>query len=205
MNKEEIMPANNIIDNHISKLGFLFISFIIIASGYVTQVLPCQTQKFLKNNIYSKHIIGILIVFLFIMLEGGWSFDMEQQNEADVDWSNGNVIDSLIFGFLLYSIFLLSAKMKLVPNMILYFLLFLIYLLNTQRLYWKNRKLISEDKNISYIKGIKSGLIISVLVFLYGIIDYMIYEKSQYKKKFSIIKFIIGNSKCGNSSPQDID
>ena len=204
MNKEETKPVNKIIDNHISKLGFLFISFIIIASGYVTQVLPCQTQKFLKNNIYSKHVIGILIVFLFIMLEGGWSFDMEQQNKADVDWSNGNVIDSLIFGFLLYMIFLLSAKMKLVANLILYSILFLVYLLNTQRLYWKNRKLISEDKNISYIKTIKSGLIISVLVFLYGIIDYMIYEKSQYKKNFSIIKFIIGNNKCANY-PQDIE
>lgn len=183
-------------EKHTSKIAFLFISFIVVASGYVTQVLPCQTQKFLENSIIAKHVIGVLISFLFIMLEGGWSFDMETQDKEPVDWSNGNVIDSMIFGSALYVIFLLSAKMKLIPNLLLYVILFGVYLVNTQRLYWKNREMITQEENDLYLKHIHLALITSVGIFLYGIIDYLIYQKSQYKQNFSLIKFILGNNKC---------
>ena len=107
------MPIiDNMISTHASKIGFLFISWMVVASGYVTQVLPCQTQNYLQNGTLGKHLIGWLICFLFIMLEGGWSFNMDEQNKSDVDWSNGNVKDTLIFGGGLYLAFLLTAKMK---------------------------------------------------------------------------------------------
>ena len=145
----------DLINKYASKLGFLFVCIMIIASGYVTQVLPCQTQVYLQNGMMGKHVIGWLICFLFIMLEGGWSFNMEEQEKADVDWSNGNVIDTLIFGGGLYIIFLLTAKMKLIPSTILYVLLFSIYLINTQRLYWTNRNIISSNQNDNMITMIK--------------------------------------------------
>ena len=100
---------SELINKYASKLGFLFVCIMIIASGYVTQVLPCQTQVYLQNGMMGKHIIGWLICFLFIMLEGGWSFNMEEQEKAEVDWSNGNAIDTLIFGAGLYIIFLLKS------------------------------------------------------------------------------------------------
>lgn len=195
-NKEE----HSKIEKHVSKIAFLFISFVVVASGYVTQVLPCQTQYFLEHNVVVKHIIGILISFLFIMLEGGWSFDMEMQNKAPVDWSNGNVIDTMIFGVILYSVFLLSAKMRLMPNLLLYTVLFGVYLLNTQRLYWKNRELISEEQDEKYMKHINLALITSAGIFIFGVIDYLIYEKMSYGNKFNIVKFIVGKNKCATAT-----
>ena len=112
-NKEE----HSKIEKHVSKIAFLFISFVVVASGYVTQVLPCQTQYFLEHNVVVKHVIGILISFLFIMLEGGWSFDMEMQNKAPVDWSNGNVIDTMIFGVILYSFLFLHFDLYTQSNL----------------------------------------------------------------------------------------
>ena len=97
--------TTDLINVYASKLGFLFVCIMIIASGYVSQVLPCQTQVYLQNGMMGKHIIGWLICFLFIMLEGGWSFNMEEQEKASVDWSNGNAFDTLIFGGGLYIIF----------------------------------------------------------------------------------------------------
>ena len=187
---------DHIIKKEASKIGFLFISFVVIASGYVTQVLPCQTHRYLQNSVMGKHFIGVLIVFLFIMLEGGWSFNMKEQDKAGVDWSNGNVIDTMIFGIILYSAFLLTSKMKLIPNAILYILLFSVYLINTQRLYWENRKMINEEENENMIKTIKIALGVSLFVFIYGIIDYFIYEKKSYGKTFSILKFFLGGNKC---------
>ena len=188
--------ANTIMNESVSRIAFLFIAFVIISSGYVTQVLPCQTQLFFENSIIAKHIVGVLISFMFIMLEGGWSFDKKIEDKAQVDWSNGNVMDSLVFGFVLYSVFLLTSKMKLIPNLILYSILFIVYLLNTQRLYWENRKLISEEKSETYLQYIKYMLILCSVVFLYGFIDYYKYQKVSYGKNFSMTRFFLGNSKC---------
>ena len=135
-------------------------------------------------------------MFLFIMLEGGWSFNMEEQDKAGVDWSNGNVIDTMIFGTILYTVFLLTSKMKLLPNAILYILLFSVYLINTQRLYWENRKMINEEENENMVKTIKVALGASLFIFIYGITDYFIYEKNSYGKNFSVLKFILGGNKC---------
>lgn len=188
--------TDNLISTHASKIGFLFISFMVVASGYVTQVLPCQTQVYLQEGLLGKHLVGWLICFLFIMLEGGWSFNMDEQNKADVDWSNGNVIDSLIFGGGLYLVFLLTSKMKLIPNAILYFVLFGVYLTNTQRLYWQNREIISEEENEKMIKMIKISLGLACLIFFYGIIDYYIYEHKKYGQQFSTFNFLFSGKKC---------
>ena len=67
--EEESLTTN------ISKISFIFIAFLVIAGGYTTQIFSCSTQRFLSNNIYGKHLIGIGLIFVFIMLEGGWDFD----------------------------------------------------------------------------------------------------------------------------------
>ncbi|MBC8308337.1 MAG: hypothetical protein H8E55_72845 [Pelagibacterales bacterium] len=193
------MPIiDNMISTHASKIGFLFISWMVVASGYVTQVLPCQTQNYLQNGTLGKHLIGWLICFLFIMLEGGWSFNMDEQNKSDVDWSNGNVKDTLIFGGGLYLAFLLTAKMKLIPNMILYLLLFGVYLINTQRLYWEKRELITKEENDQMINLIKICLGTSLLVFGYGFVDYFIYKKKSFGKQFSTFEFLFSGNKCAS-------
>lgn len=189
---------NTLLNKHASRIAFLFIAFVVISSGYVTQVLPCQTQLFFENNIIAKHIVGILISFMFIMLEGGWSFDQKTEDKAPVDWSNGNVMDSLVFGFILYTVFLLTSKMKLKSNLILYGVLFCVYLLNTQRLYWVNRQLISDDESETYTQYIKYMLVFAGFIFMYGITDYYKYQKQSYGKNFSTIKFLLGTSKCNN-------
>lgn len=99
----------------------------MISGKYATHLLSCQTEIFLKDNIYVKHIIGFLLIFIFIMQQGGWSFDSELQNREKVDWSNGNTFDTLIYAFGLYLIFIIISKMKLIPNLLVLGLLLLIY------------------------------------------------------------------------------
>lgn len=59
------------ITDQIQKLAFIIVCFIIISGNSVTHLLSCQTQNFLKHNLYIQHIIGFLLIFIFIMLEGG--------------------------------------------------------------------------------------------------------------------------------------
>ncbi len=177
-------------------IAFLFISFVVISGGYVLQVLPCQTQKFLENSIIGKHIIGIILCFLFIMLEGGFSFNMIQQNQHDVDFLTANAIDSLFFSIVLYIIFLLTAKMKLITNTILFSILFITYLVSTQRLYWKNRDMINNNQNLFMINFTKFSIILAFFVFFYGLIDYFIYQIKDKGKDFNLFLFFFGVNKC---------
>ena len=62
------------ISKNISKLAFLFIVFAVVAGGSVTHVLSCQFQSILETSFVIKHVFGVLLIFLFIMLEGGWDF-----------------------------------------------------------------------------------------------------------------------------------
>ena len=55
----------------IAKISFIFVTIAVISGSFVTHILPCQTQSFLTHNIYIKHWIGFLLIFCFIMLEGG--------------------------------------------------------------------------------------------------------------------------------------
>ena len=191
-----MIEDNDFISLHASKIGFLFCSFVVIASGFVTQVIPCQTQSILQNGIYAKHLIGFLICFVFIMLGGGWSFNKEEQNKNENTWHNGNAFDSIIFGIGLYFIFLLTSKMKLIPNMILYSLLFCVYVINTQRSYWNNRNMITEKKDKLLYRATIVCVILCIPVFLYGIIDYFLYQKNKHGLDFNLSMFFFSDRQC---------
>ena len=181
---------------YLSFVAFLFLTFAIMSSGFVTQILSCQVQEQLHKNIYAKHIIGYLLIYVFIMLEGGWSFNREEDEKAEVNWSNGNALDSLLFAFGLYTLFLLSAKMQLVPNLLFYTLLFIVYVGNTQRLYWHNRERITDEHNEKALQALYVVFSIACAVLLYGVVDYYLYIRGKRTTQFSWSKFILGKPSC---------
>ena len=182
--------------NNISKISFLFVAFLIIAGGYATQIFSCSTQRYLSNDIYGKHIIGFGLIFMFIMLEGGWNFNKEDRDKYPVDWSNGNCFDSFIYAGILYFIFLLSSKMRISWNVAFFSLLFILYITNTQRLYHYNRNQLTQETNQSILDAEKIVLYSLPFVLIIGVIDYFIYKKNQVGKDFQFYLFFLGNAKC---------
>jgi len=199
----------------ITKVAFLFITYVVIAGGVLTRGLPCQLQRELETNRYLQHFIGFLCIFIFIMMEGGWDFNNkgkkdetmntnnENGNESNKpeeeivnDFSNGNSIQTFFYSIAIYIVFILSSKMQLVPNLLFLAILFIAYLVTTQTNYWANRKLITPEQ-VSYSETIQNGLLGSSLVVLvYGFVDYVMYQKRQRGNKFDIVKFIFGAPTC---------
>lgn len=182
--------------NNISRIAFLFIIFAVIAGGYVTNVLSCQMQDWLENSIYSRHLIGIILFFFFIMFEGGWDFDQEQLKAAPNDWSKGNAIHSMVYAIFIYIIFTLTARSRLTPNLLLFSCLFIVYFINTHRRYLENRNRIKKKTKemLEIVEKILLGA--SLVIFIYGIVDYYQYKKEIYKDKFSLYLFLLGTPKC---------
>ena len=185
--------------NFFSRFAFIFVIFSVISSGYITEVLSCQIRNFLETSMYFRHFIGILMIFVFIMLEGGWSFNSEEDSKAENNWSSGDVIGSITMAVMIYCLFIISSKSKLIPNIIFFILLFILYIINTQREYWHARKTINDDTNEKVLTGeyVISGF--AGLTAIYGFIDYVFYQKSEYKSKFSWKKFILGAHVCSGS------
>jgi hypothetical protein len=133
---------------------------------------------------------------MFIMLEGGWSFNNKVDGMLTNNWSSGNVIDTLIIAFFLYIIFLLSAKSQFKYNIIFFGLVFILYFINTQRTYWYQRKIISDVAN-NHTLNIEYIIFVCAVIFLIiGFIDYVKYQKKEYKNKFNWIIFLLGSHNC---------
>jgi len=180
----------------LSKFAFIFLIFIVITSGYLKGILSCQMQSFLENINGGKHVLGIIMVFVFIMLEGGWSFNEEENDMADNDWSSGNVIDSLIIGTFIYILFVISSKSRLIFNVVFYVIMFILYLMNTQRSYYHVREIIKDETNEEILLAEKWILVIGIIVLICGFIDYVIYQQKNYKSKFSWFLFLYGVDSC---------
>lgn len=184
------------IGRSISQVAFIFLIFVVVSSGYVSDVLSCQMQNMLKNNLYARHIIGVIMIFVFIMLEGGWDYNKERQDKAATDWSSGNTVNTLGYAFGIYALFLISSKSQLVPNLIFFSLVFIIYFVNTYRAYVYERKEIS-DKTNQQILHIEYGLLsIAALVLIYGFGDYVMYQKKMRGAGFKWVKFFAGVVEC---------
>ena len=118
------------------------------------------------------------------------------EKEIDNDFSNGNSIQTLFYSIAIYIVFIISSKMQLIPNLLFLAILFIAYLVTTQTNYWANRKLITPEQ-VSYSETIQNGLIgSSLIVLVYGFVDYVMYQKRQRGNKFDIVKFIFGAPTC---------
>ena len=49
-------------------LHTLFIFFLIISGNYLGQLYPCKIQKLFTENVYLKHLFGILTLTFFVLL-----------------------------------------------------------------------------------------------------------------------------------------
>ena len=189
---------------YLPRLAFLFLLFTIVTSGFISELLSCQMRYVLSTNIFARHFLALLMVFIFIMGLGGWSFDSKLDAMANNDWTSGNVIETVIMSFVIYVTFLISSKSQFVPNMIFFGLLLLLYLINTQRNFWKVRNMISTNTNAlmlysTYILGATS-----IITLFYGFINYIYYQKSQYGDQFSWFYFIFGGYKCDSLENQGL-
>ena len=142
---------NNDIDFYIGRLAFVFLIFSILTSGYINQVIPNEIKQEIKKSYFLKNIIGIIMIFSFIMLEGGWSFFDDSKFKLKNNWASGNAIHSFIFALIIYFIFLLSVNLKLNNYYLFFSGCFILYFINTQRSFWKARNLISKDVNNNFL------------------------------------------------------
>jgi predicted MPP superfamily phosphohydrolase len=70
------------------------------------------------------------------------------------------------------------------------------YILITQKRFLKARKRLTPAREARLEKMNKVLLAALIVLFVYGVTDYIVYQRQQYKSEFSWKRFIIGKSSC---------
>lgn len=190
------MIDNFAFSTNVSRFAFIFLIYILITSGYITDILSCQMKDFIMKSFYIKHFMATILIFTFIMFEGGWDLDKSREDEFSNNWASGNTIHSLIMAVFIYFIFLISSKSQLIPNILFFSILFIIYIINTYREYIYKRNEITESTNNNIIMFEQIMTFISIIVLIYGFIDYYNYQRKQHPDDFSYHHFFLENKKC---------
>lgn len=158
--------------------------YLWLMFGYLSTLLSCNVQRLLTNNIYVKHFMAI-ICFFFLMTA------IDKDNKL-------HPIAALKKTAIVYVVFMLSVKSRILPLYMIILLIDQIVLLYIN--YLENKK---KTKDIEYWKKIrdytfKGFIILSVLGFIdYGLIKYDKFGSStDPNKTFSFITLFFGSNNC---------
>tara|TARA_B100000530_G_scaffold335110_1_gene286416 strand:- start:2341 stop:2856 length:516 start_codon:yes stop_codon:yes gene_type:complete len=162
-----------------SGLKGIFLLLLAISGNFTAETLSCPTQHFLTNNMLSKHIINIAILFFAI--------DFIDSNHEVTPFIN------LLIALIIYIIFILFTKMELNLT-ILVFILFAInyFIISCSKYYISHQDLLKSISNYIYIA--------MAIIILIGFNLYLYKQYNSYKKNWSFFTFIFGVTKCKSLS-----
>lgn len=195
---------------HEIPLYTIFIFILIISANFLAQLFPCRFQKALNNNMYIKHIFGLLTMNFFVTLT--------------LPEFESSLYETFKSSLALYLLFVVITNVDTVIFYIVVFLLGVSYLiyLNKNVIQKKidaikdttNKTDRALDQNISvetdpilnhqlqYYHSVSHYLnIISMALIAFGFIVYLGKKKYEYKKDFRYIEFLFGHPTCVDDSP----
>ena len=173
----------------------IFLLILFLCGHFVSDTLNCSLHKLLKNNMYIKHLINILIVF--------FSINFVSKNKK-------SPFIILFYTLLIWFLFLLFSKTGLYFSLTIIILLFIILFLKQYVEYYNqiivNNKNNSNENNTEIKKyeskiellhkSINILLIIILIVLLTGFILYFIKQHKDHSKNFSYLIFFFGKPDC---------
>ena len=156
--------------------------FLWIIFGYLSIMLNCDIQRFLKNHKFIFHFFGLLsFFFLFTLL------DTNNKSSITVIW---------IKTIFVYALFVMMTKSKW------YFVLPVLTLLLIDQMIKKQLSFLNTSgKDVKELEimqkrltNIINNLIIIIIVI--GTIHYAFLQYGEYGAKFSWKKLFLANTKC---------
>lgn len=155
-----------------------------VSGNFTASTLGCSTQRFLRDNMYAKHVVAFLILYFAI------------------DFSHSEAQDpALLFktAAMIYGLFLLFTKMHITITIAVFAVLAAVYILTTFIEYYKhdavnNKQLIDTLTEVQQNSFLALGSAILAGSAMYGVKQY-----NDHKGEWSTISFILGKVKCASN------
>jgi len=157
--------------------------FLWLLFGFLTIMINCDIQRFIRTHPLFFHLIGLLaFFFLFTLLDSN---------------NNTTIVKIWVKTVFVYIMFLFLIKSKW------YFILPILGLLLIDQslkkeIAYRERKNQNVD---TYKKIIKPLNVIIIIHISIGMLHYMYLQKIEYKNKFSLDEFFFNINKCKQRMP----
>ena len=181
----ELMNSNAISMgiNKVLPVSSLFVLFMIIGGNFLAPLFPCKLQRMLTNNMYVKHVLGLLTLIFFVEL-------------ADVG-SEMTLGQTFVSSIMLYIWFILTTAMEAKVFMALVVLFAVMYSL---RIYLNQLDKEATPDSIRLTTKLRKleeyMYYLSIVLTLFGVIAYYGRKKSELGRVFSLTKFFLGKATC---------
>lgn len=161
----------------------LIVLILAICGNYVGNTLSCHTQRILQGNMFAKHCI--IILSLFVAIDSLYTARNEKKNER-----RQNPLDTLGMTTILYIVFLVLTRMTREFTIFVFVLTVMLYFIDLFNDYY-------AGDNI-HIKKLKN--VIFVLLCVSVVVGFVLYVRKKMKQKanFNIKSFILGIPACEN-------
>lgn len=156
----------------------VFLLILSLFGGYMGTTLSCQTQRYLESNMYIKHFLILLVTY--------FALEFTSQRAP---------LDSLGAAVLIYSCYLMFARMHIKSTMATFVLLAVAYVISTFIQYYDDDTI--KALRLYEIRGVIMLMII--VIILLGFTSYFLEKRMEYSQTWSTKKFIFGQPKCKNN------
>ena len=181
-NNSEESKINNFDSINILVKGVLLI-FLAMSGNFLAELLGCQTQKLLTENMWAKHAILLFSIY-FAM---GVVQDLNPYR---------NILEAI----LIWVLFLLFTKTTPLFSILIFLNVIVFYIFQNFAKYYEKKGVIS-DKLMRRLTKIGQVLLINILILI--IIGFVLYSKKQFvhhRDNFSIFQLVFGTLKCDYQS-----
>lgn len=159
--------------------------FLWLIFGFLSVMLNCDLQRFIRTNPIFFHLIGLLaFFFLFTVL------DTNNTTSIGLIWLKTIIV---------YMLFVCLIKSKWYFVIPVLLLLLIDQTLKKDAAFKQNK---DPSKDVSMNTKISQYINIMVIILIIiGTIHYMILQKIEYKDKFSLFKFFFIINNCSKKMP----
>ena len=154
---------------------------LAICTNFVGETLSCHTQEILSQNMFAKHFIVILSVFVAI---DSLTFSSKEAGYRQ------SPVETLKMTLLVYLIFIAFTRMHKTSTLIAFAMIMTLYFMDLCIAHYK-------PDNTDFIATIRNIIMYSfILNLVIGYVAYSHSKRKEYGKDFSWKSFVFGIPKC---------
>ena len=163
-------------------INTLFVFFLLVLSNFVGTTLACDLQKLLTNNVLTKHVLAMMLLF----------FSVQLASNAEEPPAPHTMFFTTIA---LYAIFVMISRSDFHINVVIMLVIATYAILET---YKKHYSVVKKDEAVVQKLDVAQSIAkISIFVLIpIGVVLYYVKRRHEYSQSWSWFKYLFGTNRC---------
>ena len=159
----------------------LLLLILSVAGNFIAETLGCETQRLLTRSMMAKQVLILFLIYFTI------NFTTSDEVEPVQQIKNSLYV---------WVFFLMFTKMNVYFTIATFLLLSILYGIGNFQSYYRQNNQPDKDEEFEKISLLLEKIML-VTVFA-GLLYYLIRQTREHKK-FSILKFLLGRTRCDHN------